>query len=346
METDAFAFAIAMTTNFTRHRYRAFLFNLAAAAGMYVATGATPNAANAEVPLGVYAGAGCGGANKLLEFQAWLGRKPDRVLEFMTWQTMVENSPWSMNCWKAAGITSIAYSLPMLPEDGSATLAQGAAGKFDDVFKNFATTLVARGYPTAVIRIGWEFNGEWYPWAASKDPQSWIAYWRRIVTTMRSVPGAKFKFDWCPGNGWTTFLAQDAYPGDAYVDFIGMDVYNQSWNPKATTPELRWHDQVHQRHGLKWHAEFAAAHGKPMSFPEWGTGTRADGHGSGDDPLFIEQMAEWIVTHNTAYHNYWDYSAPIYSGKISDGSQPKSAAAFLKKFKLPRPKAPVLDGAR
>jgi hypothetical protein len=305
-----------------------------------------PGVASAEVPLGVYVGAGCGGADRLVKFQAWLGRKPDRVLEFMTWQTLVESSTWSMSCWKGADVQWITYSLPMLPEDGSATLAQGAAGHFDEVFRNFATTLVARGYPHAVIRIGWEFNGEWYSWAASKDPQSWIRYWRRIVTTMRSVPGAKFKFDWCPGNGWTTFLAQDAYPGDEYVDIIGMDVYNQSWNPKATTPELRWHDQVHQRHGLKWHAEFAAAHGKPLSFPEWGTGIRSDGHGSGDDPLFIEQMSEWIFTHNVAYHNYWDYSEPIFKGRISDGSQPKAAAAFLRKFKLPRPKAPVLGDAR
>ena len=299
--------------------------------------------ANAEVPLGVYEGAGCEGASKLAAFHAWLGRKPDRVLEFMTWQTMTENSPWSMNCWRAAGITSITYSLPMLPEDGSATLAQGAAGEFDAIFRNVASTLVAKGYSNAVIRIGWEFNGEWYAWAASKDPASWIAYWRRIVTVMRSVSGAKFKFDWCPGNGWSAFLAQDAYPGDAYVDIIGLDVYNQSWNPNATTPELRWHDQVHQRHGLKWHAEFAAAHGKPLSFPEWGTGTRADGHGSGDDPLFIDQMSEWIVSHDVAYHDYWDYDHPHFSGRISDNGQPKSAAAFIRKFKLPRPKAPALS---
>jgi beta-mannanase len=158
---------------------------------------------------------------------------------------------------------------------------------------------------------------------------------------MRSVSGAKFKFDWCPGNGWTEFRAQDAYPGDAYVDIVGMDVYNQSWNANATTPELRWRDQMDQRHGLKWHADFAAAHGKPMSFPEWGTGTREDGHGSGDDPLFIEQMSEWIVSHDVVYHNYWDYDHKHFSGRISDNGQPLSAAAFLRKFKLPRPRAPV-----
>jgi len=264
----------------------------------------------------------------------------------MTWDTMVANDPWSMKCWKGGGIKAITYSLPMLPENGSATLAEGAAGKFDHVFANFANTLVANGYPNAVIRIGWEFNGDWYAWAAGKDPQSWITYWRRIVTAMRAAPGSNFKFDWCPGNGWTAFRAEDAYPGDAYVDIIGLDEYNATWNANATTPALRWKEQVEQRHGLKWHADFAAAHGKPISFPEWGTGTRHDGHGSGDDPLFIEQMAEWIASHNVAYHNYWDYDHPHFSGRISDNGQPLAAAAFLKKFRLPKPKAPVLSAVR
>jgi hypothetical protein len=302
--------------------------------------------AQTDAPLGIYGGAGCDGVKAFNTFSTWLGRRPPRALDFMSWASLRENSPWSMNCWKAAGVKDMTYSLPMLPEDGSATLAQGAAGEFDELFRTFATSLVERGYPRAVIRIGWEFNGEWYAWAASKDPQSWIAYWRRIVGVMRSVPGAQFKFDWCPGNGWTTFLAQDAYPGDDVVDIIGMDVYNQTWNPNATTPELRWNDQVNGRHGLKWHAEFAAAHGKPISFPEWGTGTRQDGHGSGDDPLFIEQMAEWIASHNVAYHNYWDYAHPHFNGKLSNGAQPLSGAAFRKKFRLPRPKAPVLNSPR
>ena len=303
---------------------------------------ALPGASAQAAALGIYGGAGCDGAKHMQRFTDWLGRRPEAVLDFMTWSSLVEASAWSMNCWTQANVDQITYSLPMLPEDGSATLAQGAAGKFDDVFRNFARKLVQTGYPNAVIRIGWEFNGEWYAWAASKDPQAWIAYWRRIVDTMRAVPGAKFKFDWCPGNGWTNFRAEDAYPGDAYVDIIGMDVYNQSWNSNTVTPEQRWNEQVNQRHGLKWHAQFAAAHGKPISFPEWGTGIRSDGHGAGDDAQFIEGMADWIATHDVAYHNYWDYNAPIFRGRISDNGQPQAAAAYRRSFSL-RPQAPVLQ---
>lgn len=317
---------------------------VAAAALLHFAV--LPAHAQESTQLGIYGGAGCDGVRAMDRFATWFGRRPDRMLDFISWQSLIDGSTWSMRCWSNAGIKNMTYSLPMLPEDGSATLAQGAAGQFDELFRAFATTLVSTGYSEAVVRIGWEFNGDWYVWAASKDPQSWIAYWRRIVTIMRSVPGAKFKFDWCPGNGWTAFLAENAYPGDEYVDIIGLDQYNASWSKTPLTPEERWNQQVTQRHGLKWHAAFAAAHGKPISFPEWGTGRRRDGHGGGDDPYFIEQMGEWIATHNVAYHNYWDYDAPIYSGKLSDGSQPQAGEAFLRKFKLPRPKPPVLHDMR
>lgn len=310
----------------------------ALAASAFVTAFARP-----EASLGIYGGAGCDGVRAMEAFSKWFGRRPDRVLDFMSWDALLANASWSMRCWSNAGVKRITYSVPMLPDDGSATLAQGAAGEFDDLFRNFAQTLVDTGYARAVIRIGWEFNGEWYPWAASKDPASWIAYWRRIVTVMRAVPGARFQFDWCPGNGWTNFLAEDAYPGDEYVDIIGLDEYNASWNPNTLTPEQRWNEQLNQRHGLRWHAQFAASRGKPMSFPEWATGERRDGKGAGDDSYFVEQMAEWIATHNVAYHNYWDYNAPIFRSKLSDGSHPRAAEAFLKKFRLPRPKPPVLD---
>ncbi|MET0657551.1 MAG: glycosyl hydrolase [Steroidobacteraceae bacterium] len=282
--------------------------------------------------LGVYDGAGCTGTKRLPSFESWLGRKPQRVLDFIAWKEGRSGWNWVLGCWNAANIEALTISVPMLPSDGAATLAQGAAGKFDAMFADLALDLVKRGFANAIVRIGWEFNGDWYPWAAAKDPESWIAYWRRIVSIMRKAPGARFKFDWCPGTGWTAFEAQNAYPGDEYVDYIGMDVYDTSWDPKVVTPEQRWNEKMTARHGLKWHRDFAQAHGKPMSFPEWGIMTRTDGHGGGDNHRFIEHMAQWIAANNVAYHNYWDYKEKAYNSRLSDGSHPKSAEAFRNAF--------------
>jgi hypothetical protein len=281
----------------------------------------------ARATLGVYQGAGCSGLKRLPTFVSWLGRQPDHMLEFIPWDALTDGTAWAVKCWSQAGTKSVVYSMPMLPPDRSATLAQGAAGKFDALFDRYARILVQYGYGDSIIRLGWEFNGHWYPWESGVDPQSWIAYWRRIVTIMRAVPGANFKFDWNPAGGWTKHKADQAYPGDEYVDIIGLDYYNSAFKPGSSAQE-HWQLRLHGPHGLKWHRDFARAHGKPMSFPEWGTGWRNDGSGGGDDPYFIERMADWIGHNNVLYHIYWDYPDRVYSANLSDGSRPRAGAAF------------------
>src|SRR5262245_5594551 len=105
-------------------------------------------------PLGVYEGAGCDGVKRLEQFERWFGRAPDRVLEFVDWPGLEMDSTWTMRCWKKAGMKAITYSVPMLPPSG-ATLAQGAGGKFDQLFEQLAKRLVHEGYGDAIIRIGW-----------------------------------------------------------------------------------------------------------------------------------------------------------------------------------------------
>ncbi len=304
--------------------------------GVHAATQLRPRAPQSlkiegPAPLGVYQGAGCDGVNRLREFEHWFGSKPDLVVDFLSWQPLRQASVWAPKCWADAGQKTVVYSLPMLPDDHSATLADGAAGHLDEIFRNYAAVLVRYGYADSVIRIGWEFNGNWYPWQAQKDPQSWIAYWRRIVTAMRQVPGAHFRFDWNAAAGGG-FNAEQVYPGDEYVDIIGLDFYNESWDPKITSPEARWEKQFNEPNGPQWQRDFARAHNKPISFPEWGTGKRPKGFGGGDDAYFIRKMAQWIAANDVAYHDYWDYAAPDYNARLSDGHQPAAAAAFLEAF--------------
>src|SRR5437868_5761135 len=126
--------------------------------------------AHAAAKFGVYQGAGCDGTGRMGHFTSWLGRDPDVVLEFLSWQVLEEGSTWAVRCWQKAGRKDVVFSMPMLPGGNRATLADGAAGKFDDLFSRYGAELVKTGYANSVIRIGWEFNYNWYAWAASKDP--------------------------------------------------------------------------------------------------------------------------------------------------------------------------------
>jgi hypothetical protein len=308
-------------------------------------TFAMPADAGDEPRFGVYLGAGCDGAKRLESFGQWLGRKPEQVIEFLSWDVLAKGATWGVRCWQQARVKHLVLSIPMLPNDKSATLADGARGKFDELFRNYAKLLVKHGFADATLRIGWEFNADWYPWAAKHDPQAWIEYYRRAVTAMREVPGAKFTFDWCAAGGWSAFRAETAYPGDEYVDIIGLDFYNTLG--KAVTPEQRWEMRKKAPQGLEWHQKFAASRDKPMSYPEWGTGKNRDGHGGDDDPYFIEQMAAWIAANPVAYHNYWDFKAPILDSRLSDGRRPKAGAALIRAFGDPAKSAaaaPPVEG--
>ena len=71
---------------------------------------------------------------------------------------------------------------------------------------------------------------------------------------MRSVPGEQFRFVWNPDAGAFTqsgYSVAAAYPGNAYVDVIGLDAYDQSWaapqtqtNAWSSTALLDTHQQV------------------------------------------------------------------------------------------------------
>lgn len=254
--------------------------------------------------LGVYKGAA--DPEGVAEFARWLGREPTWALDFLpadTWRS-ITTPGWYTRRW-AESPYHVVYSVPLLPHAGTPTLERGAAGDYDRYFVRLAEELVEGGEGDAVIRLGWEFNGHWYRWSAAGHEDAFVAYWRRVVDAMRSVDGGRFAFDWSPSAGPNAMEAENAYPGDDYVDLIGLDLYDIG--PKGEAPEERWDRLMTQPYGLEWHRRFATLHNKPMTYPEWGLWLDRDGDGGGDSPHFIEQMHRWTIGNNVAYQMYFDY---------------------------------------
>lgn len=271
--------------------------------------------------LGVYKGAGQ--TAKIAEFETWLDRPMDYAVDFLasySW-TPIEGPNWALDPWKDSIYKDkLILSVPMLPDSG-ATLAEGASGAYDSHFAALAAKLVNKGMPNTILRIGWEMNGSWYTWAAAGKQADFVSYYKKIVTAMRSVPGQKFKFVWNPNIG-SSYDLNTVYPGDSYVDFIGIDYYDQSWAgdtypiPSGATAAEKltrwmnaWNDNLTRPYGLNWFVSFAQQHNKPLVIPEWGVAIRSDGHGGGDNPYFIQWMQDWISSHNVAWHCYFDYNA-------------------------------------
>jgi hypothetical protein len=246
---------------------------------------------------------------------------------------------WLLNPWQGSGYT-LSLGVPIIPDSSSGTsvgtLAQGATGAFNAAYVTLAQTLVAAGQGDAYLRLGWEFDGSWMPWAATTPSAeaSFASYFQQIVTAMRSVPGEQFRFVWNPDAGAFTqsgYSVAAAYPGNAYVNVIGLDAYDQSW-ATPQTPANAWASTALP--ALTAAQQFASAHGKPLAFTEWGVAIRSDGHGLGDDPYFIDQMAAWMENpaNDVTYETYFDDNSGGVNSLITGGSFPNSLAAFGASF--------------
>ena len=224
------------------------------------------------------------------------------------------------------------WSLPLIPSDGSSTLTAAAAGAYDSKWVTVAQKLVAGGDANATIRLGWEMTGDWFAWSGIKNPTAWAGGFRHAVTAMRSVAGEHFTFDWDPA-----LLQVDPtqmWPGDSYVDIVSADTYDTSyaWDYNASDHVAVWNEIMNGKFGWNWLLNFDAQHGnKPIALPEWGEHYMCTGHGGGDDVYFMDQIHNFIKTHNVAYETYFDANDSDCSRFIlNDTDFPKASAEYRK----------------
>jgi hypothetical protein len=287
-----------------------------------------PTAPVADAPaFGAYLDYGERGVARIAEFSEWLGGADVRVghtyLPGDVWSN-IEGRPGFLEAWAdwrtGRADRMLVLNVPMLErnEEGlsdatvRSLLREGADGRFDHHFRALAERLVGLGVPDTVIVLGWEMNGITYSHRCGPDPASWKAYWKRAVTAMRSVPGQRFRFDFTPSRGRDAVPWTECYPGDDVVDIIGMDAYDQpSGMPFA--------EQVREPYGLQAHVDFAKAHGKPVSYPEWGL------FRNGDNVEYTRGMLDWMDEHRPLYNTITDYCP---HGVWQCDENPRASAAY------------------
>jgi Ca2+-binding RTX toxin-like protein len=276
-------------------------------------------------PQGVYAG---NSVAKVQAFEQWLGKKADVVLTHLgieSWKDFVGSvAHLSRDVWSNVE-SPVVWSLP-LNVKGTA-LEDAAAGDFNSYYRTAAEWIDRYSASDKIyVRPGWEFNGYWMPWSAEGKEQAFIDAFRQMVDTFRSVSD-RFVFEWTVNIGDFGMDPADAYPGDSYVDIVGMDFYhNPAWDP--ADPLRAWHQMANREYGLEWLEDFASAHGKPTAYSEWGVMTD-------NMQPYLDLVADWFESHDVAYQIYWDANAGGYTGKLSEGTNPNTGSAFRDLFTKP-----------
>ncbi|WP_335979480.1 glycoside hydrolase family 26 protein [Streptomyces sp. CA2R106] len=335
----------------------------APAAGAARAVGTAARATTAAAPhglpparrgLGVYHWDRQPGA--ISDFAEWIDGEVAHAADFLlrdSWASLAgagrlafwQHTPWARRMVWAA------YPFP----DGQGDLAQAAAGAYDGHYADLARNLRDAGMGNAVLRFGHEFNGNWYPWSPLHDPNGtaagetdFAAAFRHFATAVRSVPGGHFTLVWNPVPGQDGVDLARCYPGDAYVDHVGVDLYDQDWN--AYTPGVpptdaqraqAWQDL---RTAGTWSLDaitgLAAAHGKPLAVPEWGVWQDKAGHGGVDNPYFVQRMYDWMNAHDVAWNVYFNVYASDGNHDLYDTCLFPAASARFQHLWNPRGRLP------
>lgn len=226
-------------------------------------------------------------------FEESRGAKADVVTVFperTSWGSMMEG--WIMDDQRIPpGFQgTLDVGVPLWPDDGDISTA--ATGGYNQSWEEFGR-MVAAKYPDAYIRLGWEMNlPGWKHAATPENAEQWKQAYREAVTSIRrGGPGLRIAWVVNEGPGQTgTPDAREFYPGDEYVDFIGMDVYD--WDP-GYVDEASIAKHRDSEYGWNFWLDFAKQRGKKFVLPEWGIAPGSATSG-GDNPTYIDFVYGWL----------------------------------------------------
>lgn len=181
------------------------------------------------------------------------------VLFFLQWPMSPETDNFpadSLNAiWKRGAVPCITWE-PMFYKDGEEIMIPGEQilnGGYDNYLKTFAKGIKSWGKPV-IIRFAHEMNLERYHWGTgrddynSKSPQIYKKMFQYVISSLKkegadnvirafcpnaeSVPNTSYKAD----AAWNRINSY--YPGDEYVDILGIDGYN--WGTSRTIEKDGW----------------------------------------------------------------------------------------------------------
>jgi hypothetical protein len=130
--------------------------------------------------------------------------------------------------------------VPMVTwEPWNTKLASIAGGTYDANIVSHARAMRDFRHPI-FLRFAHEMNGDWYPWTGSANgggttgPARYVAAWRHVHDIFVREGATNVVWVWSvngndsPGDSWNHWTHY--YPGNGYVDWVGVDGYN--WGAK------------------------------------------------------------------------------------------------------------------
>jgi hypothetical protein len=169
-----------------------------------------------------------------------------------------------------------------------------ASGRFDRWIRARADAVAAFGRPLYLC-----FNHEPEDEAAWGSAADFVAAYRRVVDLFRSEGVSNVAYVWTMMSASFAHggsVADAFYPGDGYVDAVGVDAYN--WSPGRSGAAWRSFAAV-----VAPARRFALAHDVPLVVPEFGVQ---------EDPSVPGRKAAWVRAAAATIRRWHDIKAVMY----------------------------------
>ncbi len=280
-------------------------------------------------------------AHTTAEANAWAefrGTPVDVVVTYTgrdSWDEIV--NPWMGRVFSSFP-GDLVISVPLFPAPAVGpplgNLVDCAAGDYDNRWRQFGRWLVNQGRGDSFVRLGWEFNGGWFAWRASANPTAYKQCFQNASSSIKET-SPEVRIDWNLNAHGPDYDAFNVYPGDQYVDVIGIDSYDQ-YPPSRTSSEFS--EQCNATDGLCQVISFARRHNKLFSVPEWAVVSQQNtqagmrGAAGGDNPVYIQEMYN-VFRRNAdilAYEAYFsdDVAGNVRSTLVNPNRHPRSSALY------------------
>ncbi|MFI5932025.1 glycoside hydrolase family 26 protein [Actinoplanes sp. NPDC051494] len=178
--------------------------------------------ADGTVMLGAYLSlSGRSSAQSLALRRKQLGRDQPIVHQFWAWDEALPRTRQGVGSGSTLMISWHGVAWKRINGGGSDKLIAAAA-----------RNLARQGRPL-LLRWAWEMNGDWFEWGGAgngKDPDGYVSAWRRIHRIFADEGADNVSWVWSPnwnsspGDSWNAL--RNYYPGDDYVDWVGVSGYN------------------------------------------------------------------------------------------------------------------------
>jgi hypothetical protein len=282
--------------------------------------------------------------------EAWLGRPLDIAGTTITTSSYIGSG--TAYTTRSGAHPLLECSFPLLSIFGESNhlndMAQAASGAYDTTYEAMSQALAAWANPLLSVRIGWEFNGNWYQWSngvgTNATYANYVAAFKRAAALVRKHnPHVLIQWNVAWGQPDPTPYwpgAYDATSNPGGVDVVSMDFYQANISQfNNAGKQSSWAlAQSGVTVSLDWMVTFAKQKGVKVALSEYGAGAPSSGgEGSGkglDDGTWTAASIAWMngLTPGLFLWTCWSDDAPA-DDIVTSGANPAEQAAWTAAWK-------------